>query len=173
MPCNDDGALELHLSDPEISEPEDSADASAGIISFHVGGSLGPRRCSKLKWSSRTLFAMTVCPTKQPLKLLNSWRWRCLHLDFSRNSMCLSPSSLSLDFCRPGLSQLMLSTSVKVCLIFFVGLTIYFVGLNKTADSDIPVKWLRGQFTAVSSIKERTYLGAGGIVLRGQKAAVP
>ena len=67
----------------------------------------------------------------------------------------------------------MLSTSVKVCLIFFVGLTIYFVGLNKTADSDIPVKWLRGQFTAVSSIKERTYLGAGGIVLRGQKAAVP
>ena len=37
MPCNDDGALELHLSDPEISEPEDSADASAEIISLHFG----------------------------------------------------------------------------------------------------------------------------------------
>ena len=35
---NEDDALELYPSDPEVSEPEDQADGRAGIISLNVGG---------------------------------------------------------------------------------------------------------------------------------------
>ena len=46
---NDNDALEPSLCDPEFSEAEDQADASAGIISLKVGGdALARGRSSKL-----------------------------------------------------------------------------------------------------------------------------
>jgi len=38
---NDDGVIELYPSDPEVSESEDEADRSAGIISLNFGGNHG------------------------------------------------------------------------------------------------------------------------------------